>query len=423
MRTFCFALAVLTCLGCNQESPTAPTALPDQNVATSTVSQATGTLPTSTVSQATGTLPTSTVSQVTGTLPTSTVSQATGTLPTSTVSQVTGTLPTSTVSQVTGTLPTSTVSQVTVNDLTKMVSNLSARVSGTSIILTWDPPFTTRKLHTFVYRVNYHRWKWVPGRASARTLTISQTPDGIALIPGANYRLRVRPLYQNSDGSGRHTGKWVETSVRLAGTATAVPEKITSISYEVYGENTVVFDWDHPRTNGDLLRYEGRVRVRVSRTGQVFNFSWSALENLGTSGSWNYPNHLDGELRDYTVRGVNTAGGGPWSDVVVVDRHNPGRPGLPRNFTARRDDDNDHKWTLRWQRPLNNEGIDRYLYWYGAFCDTDSGDAPHRIYHVSPWDRDREWFSITVYAASDTRFSLKSEGPGGTGSTCTVAPL
>ena len=182
-------------------------------------------------------------------------------------------------------------------------TSLSLTGGSTQFTASWIAPVIDGGTIITGYDLNYRlgvSGNWTSVIVTALTATITGLAAG-------SYQVRVAAV--NAVGTGGHSGTHLATVTAL--TAPGVPTN--------YRKEGNLLLWDAPTTGGPVSYYERSQRAK--RVTSTIWLAWGVLKRTAspmsprgsTAPGWHY---------EWRVRGVNSAGNGPWTTGIQADRTN-----------------------------------------------------------------------------------------------------
>ena len=199
-------------------------------------------------------------------------------------------------------------------------SNLSARASGTSVILAWNEPTYDGGAEVSGYRIEVEildGWNAVVENTNSKTTSYTHTD----LDPGAVYRYRVFAL-----NSG---GRSPSSNVVRVELDAVVPDPPRGVSAMAQSANQISVAWSPPRNTGgaEITSY----RLEYSRDGAF----WRVLRSNAppTQTVYLHQNLEPATTYHYRVFAISRAGRSDPSEVVEAKTH-ADVPGVPTALSA-----------------------------------------------------------------------------------------
>jgi len=147
---------------------------------------------------------------------------------------------------------------------------------------------------------NYSQESWKSGIAGGATsITLTNYFDGTGLINGRAYKFRVD--FHNSDGFSQWS-KW------LTAIPGAVPNKPSGVRTASIGSTSIGFGWYWTSKDANGLPMK-RFDLGIRKHGAA---TWTTIKGSASSHYYKFANLKRKTAYDVRVRGVNTAGPGPY---------------------------------------------------------------------------------------------------------------
>ena len=203
--------------------------------------------------------------------------------------------------------------------------------SNNKIVISWDAP--TSGSPVTGYGVNYRSdtsggtsyGNWINFSFSGTSRSLSITRDG---INGSRYQFRIRG--DNSAGDGEWSDTFPEDGGIPGQTRTSPGKVAGSSAAAVPKDGSVSIAWSAPTTGNAVTDYD--IRYRFDSNGGTSYGNWTNYNynTLSTSRVATIPG-TNGYRYQFSVRGGNSVGEGPYSDAFpsdgVIPRTAPASPG------------------------------------------------------------------------------------------------